>query len=105
MVRGSAAAAAFLAIAALPASPVVAAADGAWFLVGGTDHPTVLQALGAGRALVCTDRRCDVWDHATGGWTPTDAVVLPHNTLEHLRRRDGDVVAIDGDRKIASAIW
>lgn len=84
---------------------MVAAPNGEWFLVGGADHPTVLQPLGGGRALVCTDKRCDVWDHATGVWTPTDAVVLPLNTLAHLRRRDGDVVAIDGDRKIASAIW
>lgn len=74
-------------------------------LVGGAGQPTLVQSLGAGRALLCNDRRCDVWDQATGAWTPTQAVVLPLNTLSYLRRRDGAVVAIDGARKIASAIW
>src|SRR3954471_5523181 len=73
-----------------------------WHILGAADQPTVIQSLGAGRALICNERRCDVWDRAGGGWTPTGAVVLPINTLSYFRRNDGAVVAIDGARKIAS---
>src|SRR5581483_3302413 len=90
------------ALAPVPSSP---GSGPRWFLVGGAHQPTLFQALGAGRALVCNDRRCDVWDGAAGAWKPTGAVVLPLNTLSSLRRQDGAVVAVDGARKIASAIW
>ena len=90
-----------------PAPNAVArAADrAAWFLVGGVFQPSLVQALGGGRALVCNDQGCQVYDRATGGWTPTGSVVLPLNTLASLCRRDGAVVAVDGARTVASAIW
>ena len=56
-------------------------------------QPSLVQALGGGRALVCNDQGCQVYDSATGWWTPTGSIVLPLNTLSYLCRRDGAVVA------------
>lgn len=78
---------------------------GEWFLVGGVDQPTVVQPLGAGRALLCNRARCDVWDASSGQWTPTGAVVLPLNETAHVARRDGTVVVVDGGRTVATAVW
>jgi hypothetical protein len=80
-------------------------ADGGWLLVGGVTNPTIAQPIGAGRALVCAEGRCWIWDSGAIGWTSTDYVAFPTDNLSYLRRRDGNVVVIDGHGVRASEIW
>jgi hypothetical protein len=76
-----------------------------WFVVGGTGRVTLLQALGDGRALLCDDGRCVVWDRVGGISTPTDGISVSVDALAHFRRSNGDVVAVDGSRKSTPKIW
>lgn len=92
-------------VRAVGATAPSAAPVAAWSVIGGANPPTILQPLGAGRALVCDERRCAIWDHAVGRWTETAPAPLPAGPVSHLRRRDGAVVAIDGSRKAPPAIW
>ena len=75
-----------------------------WSVIGGVDHPSVLQPLDAGRALVCGERYCATWD-PSGGWSPTAYAEFSTNDLSYLRRSDGSVVVIDGEGARTSKIW
>ena len=102
--RGTSGALALTALAALfsPARP--ARADG-WSLLGYAAAPGFVEPIGPGKALVCSSRRCAVWDVTTASSTPTEGTLWWSGQVAHAPLRDGSVIIVDGSNNRPARIW
>jgi hypothetical protein len=86
-------------------SPARPARADSWSLLGHADAPGFVEPIGPGKALVCSSRRCAVWDVATASSTPTEGTLWWSGQVAHAPLPNGSVIIVDGSNNRPARIW